>query len=158
MQVWQEILKNNDFIRVKQYLRSGVNPNQTNENNESVLMLAIQYRCDDEILKLLIKNNANLLHKDNYGVNIFDMAIEYNLIWLVRQLVESKLYEPNTTTRGSGFTPLMCAASYGRTEILTYLLQEGADKNTEDIKGFKAIDFAKKLNKKHIISILNHPN
>jgi ankyrin repeat protein len=94
------------------------------------------------------------LDTDNEGVSVFDTAIAYNYINLVKYLVKNKLYDVNKTTRKSGFTPLMCACSYGRIEIVKYLLQKGADKNITDNKGLNAFDFARKLHKNSVLKIL----
>ena len=56
----------------------------------------------------------------------------------------------------SGFTPLMCAACYGRTEIAKILLENDADKDVADSKGITATDFARKINKKSILQLLDY--
>jgi ankyrin repeat protein len=50
----------------------------------------------------------------------------------------------------------MAAACYGRVEILKLLLEHNADKNVLDSKGFSAIDFARKMNKKTILELLKY--
>ncbi len=152
MQKWIEILKNNDFIAVKQYIKNGADVNEENENGESVLAYAIRSHCDDDLLNLLIENGANIYDFDNEGVSIFDMAITYNNLYMYKHILESGI-DVNKTNRRSGFTPLMCAACYGRVEIVKSLLDNGADKNTLDSRGFSALDFARKMNKKSVLDI-----
>ena len=48
----------------------------------------------------------------------------------------------------------MCAASYGRAEIAKVLLSHGADKEIVEDKGFTATDFARKMNKKSVLEVL----
>jgi len=50
----------------------------------------------------------------------------------------------------------MAAAAYGRLEIAKILLNHGADKNAVEEKGFSAIDFARKMNKKSILDALGY--
>ncbi|QFR49262.1 ankyrin repeat domain-containing protein [Sulfurimonas lithotrophica] len=153
MNKWIELLKNNDYIGVKQYIKNGADINDENEIGESVLAVALRNHCDDDLIKILIQSGADVYDFDNEGVSIFDMAITYNNIDLVKYIIEKGI-DVNKATRKSGFTPLMCAACYGRVEIVSILLEHGADKNAMDTKGFSALDFARKMNKKSVLDIL----
>jgi ankyrin repeat protein len=154
MHKWVEILKNNDYIKAKQHIKSGADVNEENENGESVLATAIRHHCDEELIALLIQNGAEANDFDDEGVSIFDMAITYNNIFMVKYIIDSGV-DVNKTQRKSGFTPLMCAACYGRVEIASILIDQGADKNSLDSRGFSALDFARKMNKKSILKILD---
>ncbi len=83
------------------------------------------------------------------------MAITYNNIFMFNHIVKFGI-DVNKTDRKSGFTPLMCASCYGRVEIAKQLLKYGADKNTLDSRGFSALDFARKMNKKSVLEVLGH--
>lgn len=155
MNTWIEFLKNNDFISVKKYIKDGADVNETSENGESVLFYGLRYSCDTDLLKLLIDNGADIYDFDEEGVSVFDMAITYNNMEIVKYILEQGI-DVNSTKRRSKFTPLMAAASYGRVDILTLLLEHGADKNITDSKGFTAIDFARKMNKKSVLQILGY--
>ncbi|NPA65554.1 MAG: ankyrin repeat domain-containing protein [Epsilonproteobacteria bacterium] len=154
MHKWLELLKRNDYISIKKYIRDGGNVNERSETGESVLMYALRYRCDEDIIELLIQSGADLKAIDNEGVSIFDMAITYDNLDLVRSLVEEGIYDVNATSRKSGFTPLMCATCYGRIEVVKYLLEQGADKEAFEMKGLRARDFARKMNKKSVLKLL----
>ncbi len=154
MNKWLELLKRNDYISIKKYIRDGGDVNEKSETGESVLAYALRYRCDDDILELLVENGADLKDVDNEGVSIFDMAITYDNLAFVRYLVENGFYDVNETSRKSGFTPLMCATCYGRVEVAKYLLQKGANKDAFESKGLRARDFARKMNKKSILKLL----
>jgi len=153
MQKWTEILKNNDYVAAKQYIKNGADTNEENENGESVLATAIRNHCDEDLLKLLIENGADIYDFDSEGVSVFDMAITYNNLYIFNYIIQSGI-DVNKTNRKSGFTPLMCAACYGRVEIAESLLKHGADKNHLDSRGFSALDFARKMNKKSVLDIL----
>ena len=158
MNKWLELLRNNDYLGIKKYLRDGGDITETNEAGESVLACALRARCDMDTLMLLIENGADIFHTDDEGVSVFDIAITYDNLEFVKYLVKNGR-DVNETLRKSGFTPLMAAACYGRIEIAKYLLEEGANQYAQDLKGFTAIDFARKMNKKSILSLLDYdPN
>lgn len=153
MHTWLEILKNNDFISAKQYIKKDADLNEENESGESVLATAIRHHCDEDLILLLIDNGADIYNFDDEGVSIFDMAITYDNIFLVKYIID-KGVDVNKTQRRSGFTPLMCASCYGRAEITKILLDNGANKELKESKGFNATDFARKMNKKTVLVLL----
>ena len=157
MNTWIEILKNNNFVGAKQYIKKSADINDENDTGESVLAYAIRYHCDEELIKLLIDSGADIYDFDNEGVSIFDIAITYNNLFVVNYIINDGI-DINKTTRRSGFTPLMCASCYGHKEITKLLLDAGANKEAKDIKGFTAIDFARKMNKKSVLEILEYDN
>ena len=156
MNEWLDLLRRNDYISIKKHIRDGADVNAKSETGESVLAYALRYRCDDDILELLIQSGADVRDTDNEGVSIFDMAITYDNLALVQRLVEEGVYDVNETRRKSGFTPLMCATCYGRVEVAKYLLEKGADRNAVESKGLSAADFARKMNKKTILKLLKN--
>jgi ankyrin repeat protein len=155
MNKWLELLKNNDYLNVKKYIKSGASLDETNDAGESVLACALRAKCDMDLLMLLIESGADIFDFDNEGVSIFDMAITYDTIEIVNYLILNNI-NINKTTRKSGFTPLMAAACYGRVEIFKILIEQGADQYATDSKGFNTIDFARKMNKKSILEILDY--
>ncbi|MGE4418847.1 MAG: ankyrin repeat domain-containing protein [Sulfurimonas sp.] len=155
MNTWIELLKKNDFLGVKKYIIDGADVNEANESGESVLASCLRYGCDFDIVMHLVENGADIYDFDEEGVSIFDMAVTYNNIDMVKYLI-SQGVDVNATTRRSRFTPLMAAACYGRFEIAKLLLEHGADKNAVDAKGISVIDFARKTNKKSILLLLEY--
>lgn len=155
MNKWIELLKSDDYIGVKKHIKDGADVNDANESGESVLAFAIRQGCDVELLMLLIDNGADIFDFDEEGVSIFDMAITYNNIDIVNYLIEKGI-DVNSTSRKSGFMPLMAAVSYGRRDIVKILLDNGANQEFTDSRGFKAVDFARKMNKKSILELLDY--
>ena len=155
MNRWLEVLKDNDYLNVKKYIKEGADINDSNEGGESVLACGIRNYCDTELLMLLIDSGADIFGFDDEGVSIFDMAITHNNIEIVNYILEQGI-DINKTNRKSGFTALMSAACYGRVNIVKILLAHGADQNSTDIKGFKAVDFARKMNKKSVLELLDY--
>ncbi len=155
MYTWLELLKNNDYMGVKKYLKDGADLEETNDIGESVLACALRARCDMDLLMLLIESGADIFDFDEEGVSILDMAITYDNLEMVNYLIENGM-DVNQTNRRSGFTSLMAAACYGRVEIAKILLANEVDQNAKDSKGFSAIDFARKMNKKSILKLLDY--
>jgi ankyrin repeat protein len=155
MNKWIELLKNNDFFGVKKYIKDGADLNEASESGESVLASSLRYGCDLDLIMLLIESGADIYDFDEEGVAIFDMAVTYDNIDIVKYLIEQGI-NVNSTKRKSRFTPLMAAACYGRVEIAKLLIEHGADKNAVDMKGVSVIDFARKTNKKSILKLLDY--
>ncbi|MDP3265569.1 MAG: ankyrin repeat domain-containing protein [Sulfuricurvum sp.] len=153
MEKWIELLKANNFLGVKQYLKNGGNPNEVEENGESVLCFALRYHCDQEIFDLLIDSGADLYQTDDEGVSVFDVAVTYNNLFLIERLIADG-FDVNVSTRRSGFTPLMGAVCYGRTEVIQKLLDMGVDVVVRDGQGLNALDFARKMRKTSILNLL----
>ncbi|MBD3796249.1 MAG: ankyrin repeat domain-containing protein [Campylobacterales bacterium] len=154
MNQWIEPLKQNDLKKIKELVQKGNDINDQNESGESVLAYALRSRCEFELLMYLVQNGADIYDTDNEGVSIFDMAITYNNTQMMQYLIDQGL-DVNKTQRKSGFTPLMCAACYGRIEAAKLLLKSGADKDASDYKGFTATDFARKMHKNSILKLLD---
>jgi ankyrin repeat protein len=153
MKQWIELLKENNYLGIKHYLKNGANPNEQEENGESVICFAMRYHCDQDIIDVLIDNGADLFHTDHEGVSVFDVAVTYNNIRLIERLLQEG-FDVNHATRNSGFTPLMGAVCYGRTDIIKKMLELGVDVSARDSHGFSAIDFARKMHKKSILALL----
>lgn len=153
MEIWTQLLKENNYLGIKQYLKNGGNPNEQEENGESVLCFALRYHCDEDVLSILIDSGADLKHIDNEGVSVFDVAVTYNNLPIIEHLINAG-FDVHTATRNSGFTPLMGAVCYGRIEVIKKLLAMGVDLDARDSHGFSAIDFARKMHKKTILELL----
>ncbi len=155
MNKWIEFLKKNDLIGIKKYIKDGADINEANESGESVLASSLRYRCDFDLVMLLIDNSADIFDFDEEGVSIFDMAVTYDNIEVVKYLI-SQGVDVNTTQRKSKFTPLMAAVCYGRVDMVEFLIEQGANIKAVDAKGISVIDFARKMNKKTILNLLGY--
>ncbi len=153
MEIWTKLLKDNDFIEIKQYIKKGADVNEVNEQEESVLAVALRNRCEQDIIDLLIDCGADIYEVDEEGVSIFDYTITYNNPILFQRFIDGGI-DVNHTLRKSRFTPLMAAVCYSRTTMVKTLLEHNANKDAIDFKGFKAVDFARKMNKKTMLKLL----
>lgn len=153
MEIWTQLLKENNYLGIKQHLKNGGNPNEQEENGESVICFALRYHCDEDVLNLLIDSGTDLMHIDNEGVSVFDVAVTYNNLPIIEHLINAG-FDVHTATRNSGFTPLMGAVCYGRVEVIKKLLAMGVDLDARDSHGLSALDFARKMHKKTILELL----
>ncbi|ABB44370.1 Ankyrin [Sulfurimonas denitrificans DSM 1251] len=140
---------------MKKYIEEGADVNEANESGESVLASSLRYRCDFDLVMLLVDSGADIFDFDEEGVTIFDMAVTYENIEFVKFLIAQGV-DVNTTQRRSRFTPLMAAVCYGRIEMVEFLIEQGANTEAIDAKGISVIDFARKMNKKTILKLLKY--
>jgi len=155
MDKWIKYLKNNDFLAVKKYIKDGANLDDANENGESVLAMSLRHKCDIDLVMLLVNSGADIYDFDEEGVSIFEMAITYGNLEMVQYMIGQGI-DVNETKRKSLFSPLMAAVCYGKNDIVKTLLKNGAKKDVRDLKGISVIDFARKLNKKSILELLDY--
>ena len=155
MDKWIKYLKNNDFIAVKKYIKDGASLEETNESGESVLAMSLRYKCDIDLVMLLVDSGADIYDFDEEGVSVFEMAITYGNLEMVKYMIEQGV-DVNITHRRSRFTPLMAATCYGRVEVAKLLIENGAKKDAIDSKGISVVDFARKMNKKSILELLDY--
>ena len=153
MSNWATLLHSDDYLGVKKYIKNGADVNEKNDTGESVIAQALHLRCSDELIDLLVEAGADLFDADNEGVSIFDVAITYNNPRMVRRIIDAGV-DVNETRRNSGFTPLMAAVCYNRKEIVTMLLEHGADKSLRDRQGLTGADYAKKTHRKQMLELL----
>ncbi|WP_345978156.1 ankyrin repeat domain-containing protein [Sulfurimonas sp. HSL3-7] len=153
MTKWLSILQDNDYLAAKKLIKDGADLNDRTEAGESVLAYALKCKCDQDMLELLIESGADIFYKDDEGVSIFDFAITYNNMYVIKLLLDKGI-DVNETSRRSGFTALMAAVCYGRNTVVKMLLDAGADVHAADSKGLTALAFAKKMHKKSMIELL----
>lgn len=153
MSQWVTLLQSDDYLGVKQYLKTGADVNTKSETGESVIAQAMRLRCSEELLELLSNAGADLFDADEEGVSVFDVAITYNHLPMVRRIIDAGI-DVNATQRRSGFTPLMAAVCYNRSEIVSLLLQSGADASQRDGKGLTGADYARKTHRKKMLEML----
>ena len=150
---WATLLHSDDYLGVKKYLKNGADVNEKNDTGESVIAQALHMRCSDELLDLLVEAGADLFDTDHEGVSVFDVAITYNNPGMVKRIIDAGV-DVNETRRNSGFTPLMAAVCYNRKEIVTMLLDHGADKTLRDRQGLTGADYARKTHRRQMLKLL----
>ena len=63
-------------------------------------------------------------------------------------------YGASYTEKSNGMTPLMVAARYNNTEIISYLLERGVNATEKDEKGFTALKYAELSGAKEAAALL----
>jgi len=108
------------------------------------LFFVIQKGISLEALKLLVEAGLDLAYVNREGLGALDIAIKYRRPDIVR-LCKEEGVSLSESRRKSGMTPLMLAAAFNDTEMVKYLIEEGADVNGVDKFGMTALDYARKM-------------
>lgn len=122
--------------KVQHLLELGANANTTTGDGTTMLMLAIEGHCRDEIVQLLLKAGVEVTAKRSDGVTALHLAAEAgDNATLINQLVEAGADVQNIR-QPDGFTPLMVASS-GRPnrDVLQTLIDRGSQLEARAING-----------------------
>ena len=118
--------KFNDTKGMAALLRQGlISPNMRDAKGTPLLMLAIDDRSTEVIYLLMDTPGIDIDAANRKGENALMMAAIFGLIPEVKYLVENKAAIFNQ----SGWTALHYAATTGQTEIVAYLIEQGAQVN-----------------------------
>jgi uncharacterized protein len=153
MSNWTALLQSDDYLGVKKQIRNGADLNAKGEGGEPLLSQALRLRCSEELIALLVESGADLLEADDEGVSVFETAVTYDNIAVVKRIIDAGI-DVNETRRSSGFTPLMAAICYNRQAIAALLLEHGADGTRRDGRGLNAADYARKTHRKQMLELL----
>lgn len=130
--------------KVEPELKKGENIAVIDRDGRSLLTLAViekQY----EVVELLLTTNMDMDHQDSLGFTPLHYAAQDGQEKLVRLLVESGATVDSIDHHGN--TPLFKAVfnSFGKGEVITYLLSKGADKNLKNNHGVSPLELAKRI-------------
>ena len=118
-----------------------------------LLFYLIQKGISLEALKMLVEAGMDLHFVNREGLGALDIAIKYRRPDIVRFCKDQGI-SLSTTRRKSGMTPLMLAAAFNDTEMVKYLLEEGAELNGVDRYGMTALDYARKMRQRQVQELL----
>jgi hypothetical protein len=118
-----------------------------------LIFYLIQKGISLEALKMLVEAGMDLHFVNREGLGALDIAIKYRRPDIVRFCKDQGI-SLSTTRRMSGMTPLMLAAAFNDTEMVKYLLEEGAELNGVDRYGMTALDYARKMRQKQVQELL----
>ena len=141
-----------DYKQVKKLIDIGANVNAQDENQATALMWAI-YKSDLKMVKLLVKYGADVKkkgfiyldeEKESYYGAPLSIAAGTGKLDIVQYLVEKLGVLPKdkqlVKDKGeTGWTALHEACASGHTEIVKYLLEKGADINSQVKENFKPL-------------------
>lgn len=128
-------------------------PNLVNTKNEqgfSPLLLAVYY-SNEEVAKYLVESGAEVDENSSMGSPLMAAVVKNNLI--LAELLLKKGASVDATD-ANGTTSLIYAVTFQLKPMLELLLSYKPTISHQDDKGFSALDYAKKLNNKEIIQLL----
>jgi ankyrin repeat protein len=97
--------------------------------------------AEEQIIKLLIENKANVDSNDNYGNTPLHQALNFNRLEAVQVLISNKA-NPDVAN-SAGVTPLHLAVSKGSVEAVEILIKAGADVNLKTGGQMTPLDIAR---------------
>lgn len=125
-----------DVKTVATLLDRGLDPNTTDALGMTALMTAARLGHQD-LVALLIARKANLARRSPHGDTALMHASLKGHLDVVRLLVEN-----GAPVKHDGWAPVHFAAFEGRTVVLKFLLDKGADKNALAPNGYTALMLA----------------
>lgn len=150
---------------IKKLLEAGANPNALAgldaETGDTALQLAIKYNKPDEV-SLLLQGGADPMFLCDGGDQLLTSALHcavrtgnLNIVTLLLKGASKKAMSPAIESRnvsqraellsqkdGAGNTPLLVASTTGNVEIVSFLLEVGADLSAVDYGGFNCMHIA----------------
>ena len=138
-QALEELLKavnDGDAKSVALYLNKGMDPDTADPDGNTILMIAARLGRQ-EVVSLLISRKAGVTRRSAHG----DTALM--LACLKGHLAVAKILVANgAQINQPGWMPLHYAAFEGRAEVISYLIEKGADRNALAPNGFSALMLA----------------
>ncbi|BFZ64693.1 carboxypeptidase Y-deficient [Saitoella coloradoensis] len=105
---------------VRELLEAGADVNAVDKESETALMKAV-LKCHPEVVKELLNHDADVRHADKDGWTALHIAASNGNLEITRDLTAHGV-DLGAKTRGTGYTPLMTAASRGHHQIIAHLL------------------------------------
>lgn len=132
----------------------GLNINEQDENDDSLLDFAITFNKPDIVQKLLSYENIEVNKKNNHGLTPLKQAINDDKLQIVKLLLSCKSLEINQKNQYQT-TPLQQAINGDKLEIVKLLLSHPDIKvNEKDQLGYTSLDWVIICNKLEIFKVL----
>ena len=125
---------------IKRLVEVGHDVNQRDEEERTPLILAAM-KGHTVCVEYLIQNCAQLDLKDKDGLTALHRAAVRGHLEVMKRLVGAG-QDVNQRDRGTERTPLMCAAVWGHTDCVEYLIQKGAQLDLEEKNNQTALHYA----------------
>jgi ankyrin repeat protein len=161
-----EAIEHDSLVKIKKLLSS----NSYNLNQEVIVgaeydleeydeialpFYLIQNGASLEAIELLIEHGMDITYTNKEGLSSLDFAIKHRREDIIKLCKKSGI-SLTKSSRKSGLTPLMLAASFNDIELMELLIKEGASLEQKDNYGMNAIDYAYKLGQKKAIEFLEN--
>lgn len=121
----------NDLKKTEKLLKKGLSANTKDQLETPILQLAAQ-QGNYELVKLLIKYDANVNEMNRVGQTPLAWAARFEHVAIVELLLKSGA-DPNVTGNTYQLTPLIGTAVNGNVAIGSLLIQNGATIDTKDV-------------------------
>lgn len=143
-----QAIKKQDLLAVEKYIQTGADVNDTTKGY-TPLTLALR-KSSDEVVQLLLDNNANPDQKTKQGVTPLRMACKDNNTQKVLSLLRANADVNQTSKKRK---PIIQAINEGKQAIVQLLLQHNADLSP-DCSGDSALIIAIKKQNNQIVQLL----
>jgi len=153
------ILESEDKELFKGLIGLGLNPNMLDDEENFVLVKAVENGSLDTI-KTLVEAGADVNVRDTvYRASPLMIAAQKGRVDIVKFLIQSGAEVDvkaagNRKGEGAGWTALMAAAMEGHTEVVSHLLSSGADPAVVNESGNTALDIAIKEGEMEVVRLL----
>jgi len=148
----KKILSDNDFD-LRKDIETDYGYDLEDAEEVNILFYALQIGVSIEAIDLLLEGGADLAYTNTVGVGILDVAIKHKRKDIVALCLD-KGVNPSVSSRKSGITPLILAASFNNVDMVKYLIDRGASIEERDGNGHTALDYAVKMNQKEILEYI----
>ena len=138
-QSFEQLLKGvnqGDTKTVEAYLSRGLDADTADPDGNTILMIAARLGHQD-LVSLLVSRKASVTRRSPHGDTALMMASLKGHLAIARLLVAN-----GAQVSHAGWAPLHYAAFEGRAEVVKYLLEKGADKNSLAPNGFTPLMLA----------------
>ena len=141
-------IENNNIEEVRELLDRGANVNYITRWKQTPLIIAaLEYYLDLDIINILLDRGADINHKDITNKTALMYAIEYNKIEVARKLLER--YE-NINDENNENALIKLINSRRKYDMIKFLLDNGMEYD------FEKYNSSNKINYKHFNSFINN--
>ncbi|KAK3367699.1 ankyrin repeat-containing domain protein [Podospora didyma] len=116
-----------DARTARRLLELGADPNQTDSRGTAAIHEAVEANKGTSCLDVLLEFGANAIASRNADRDPLQKACEVGNQAAIQLLVSRGICDINARRKLDGNTPLFAAAAYGNAEVVTYMLDRGAD-------------------------------
>lgn len=141
-------VEDNNAHRVKNLLAKGANPDARNSRSYTALMLAARHKIT-RLDELLLAAGADVNLRNKYGETAIMLASYHGQVDMVKRLLKQGVDFDH-----AGWNPLIYAATNGYHEIVTFLLDSGANVNATTDNGTTALMMAVRGNHYETVKLL----
>jgi len=153
----RQAIWNGDLLTIKQLLANGADPLKVEDQGTPPLLAPWEWAVvagNNDALLLLLKQIPRIPANDNHAGRRLATAAAMDNILATRELLRRGLPVDTLSPEGSRTTALMIAAASGHTEVMTLLLDAGANFRLQDRHGDTALMAAVRIGSLGAVNLL----